>query len=242
MDIDVNESGEGEGKVGNDDAKSYRVMLVDDHPVVRQGVRVLISQEADMSVCGEAGSVVEANRMVEELRPDLVVLDLKLGNGSGLDLIPRLLKIVPTLPVVIFSMHDESLYAERALRAGACGYVMKDSAPDVLLCTIRRALAGEGCVFTNADKRVTGYSAGGSPFLNSLPVVLDSLSSRELQVFRMIGGGIATKGIASELGLSVKTVDSHRANIKRKLRLQNGAELVRKAIHWVDHENGASDL
>lgn len=220
-------------------AEPRRVLLVDDHPVVRQGLRVLIDQEPDLIVCGDAGGADEAVAAVNELSPDVVLVDLRLGESSGIDLISRLKQDIPDIRVLVFSMHDESIYAERALRAGARGYVVKESPPEALVEAIRRILDGGVVLSEAATSRILRRTFGEQEREGQFgDEVLDRLSQREQQVFTMIGRGIATGEIATELGLSVKTVDSHRANIKRKLGLRDGAELVRRAIHWVDSECG----
>ena len=217
-------------------------MLVDDHPVVRQGLRILIDQETDLNVCGEAGTPEGAEASLVELAPDVVLVDLKLGDSSGIDLISRLMALVPSVRVLVFSMHDESIYAERALRAGARGYVMKESAPDVLIAALRCVLDGGVFLSDTATSRILKRTFGGEELGDTTHDVLDRLSSREQQVFRQIGRGVGTGELATTLGLSVKTIDSHRANIKRKLGLRDGAELVRRAIHWVDSESGVAGI
>lgn len=208
--------------------KKYRVLLVDDHPIVRQGLALLIDREADLSVCGEAEGAHSAFHAIATLRPDIVVLDISLSGPDGLDVLKEIRMKSASLPVLILSMHDESIYAERSMRAGANGYIMKQEATEKVLVAIRRILQGEVYLsdrLTNTmlQQYVHGASpAKGSPLLN--------LTDRELEVFRLIGEGHGTRQIADELHLSVKTIESYQAHIKEKLALRNARELVQHAI------------
>jgi len=209
-----------------------RIFIVDDHPIVRQGLRQLIDQEADLTVCGEAEDARHAMEAIAELQPDLVLVDLSLRGGSGLDLIKALKVRQNALPVLVVSMHDESLYVERVLRIGARGYVMKQEATDTMMSAIRRVLRGEIYV---SDRMMTKLL--GRFILDSTDTgasALTRLSNRELDVFRLIGEGYSTRHIASALHVSVKTVESHRAHIKEKLQLNDTVELVRYAMQWID--------
>jgi DNA-binding NarL/FixJ family response regulator len=216
------------------DIERRRVFIVDDHPIVRQGLAQMINQEADLMVCGEAEDAQNALQAVAELLPDLVLVDLSLKGGSGLDLIRALQARQNPLPVLVVSMHDESLYVERALRAGARGYIMKHEATDIMMSAIRRVLQGEIYV---SDKMLTKLLGrllpGDSPDTNTS--ILERLSNRELEVFRLIGEGHNTRHIATVLHVSIKTVESHRAHIKDKLKLHDTVELVRYAMQWVEH-------
>jgi DNA-binding NarL/FixJ family response regulator len=211
--------------------KRHRVLIVDDHPIVRQGLRQLINQEPDLMVCGEATEPQQALEVAGTERPDLVIVDLTLKEGSGLDLIKTLQVQQPELPILVVSMHDEALYAERSLRAGARGYIMKQEATETLLHALRRVLDGEIYVSGRMATRlvrsvVQGRSAEDSPLVR--------LSDRELEVLQFIGRGLSTRQIADTLHLSIKTVETHRANIMRKLHLGHATELVRYAVHWVN--------
>src|SRR5271168_5038693 len=217
-------------------AKRCRVLLVDDHPIVRQGLALLIDREADLSVCGEAEGAHSAFHAIETLRPDIVVLDISLSGPDGLDVLKEIRMKTGSLPVLILSMHDESIYAERAMRAGANGYIMKQEATEKVLVAIRRILQGEVYLsdrLTNA--MLQQYVRGGtgpksSPLLN--------LTDRELEVYRLIGAGHGTRQIADELHLSVKTIESYQAHIKEKLALRNARELVQHAIERTVNLNG----
>jgi DNA-binding NarL/FixJ family response regulator len=211
------------------DGKS-RVLLVDDHPIVRQGVAAMLNQQPDISVCGTAEDPHQALETVAKLKPDLVIVDLSLKKGSGIDLLKDLKVRYPKLLTLVLSMHDESLYALRVLRAGASGYIMKQAATENVLVAVRRVLAGEVYLSEEMGKRMMEQIAGKPAKRSGSPI--EDLSDRELQVFNMIGQGRGTRQIAEELHLSVKTIESHRARIKDKLNLQTGAELVQHAIQW----------
>ena len=209
-------------------------MLVDDHPIVRQGLRLMIDLEPDLVVCGEAQSEREARTAIRELQPDVVVVDISLAQGDGLELVRDAHAQHPELPMLVLSMHDELLYAERALRAGAKGYVMKQEATEKVMEGIRRVLAGELYVSEKMAARLMSQavSSKGAPEENPL----SRLSDRELEVFTMIGHGVGTREIAKKLFLSVKTVEAHREHIKEKLNLKNGTELMRFAVQYTLQE------
>jgi DNA-binding NarL/FixJ family response regulator len=224
-------------KPGHDKASARRgVLIVDDHPIVRQGLAQLISQEEDLEVCGQAEDAHQALHAVREHAPDLVVADISLKETSGMDLLKDLRIQHPELPVLMLSMHDEAVYAERALRAGARGYIMKQEATERVVTAIRRVLAGDVYVSDGMAARMVsklaspGRRAGGSP--------VDGLSDRELEVFRFIGEGHGTRQIAERLHLSIKTIETYRAHIKEKLDLKDATELLRAAIEWVNAELG----
>jgi DNA-binding NarL/FixJ family response regulator len=206
------------------------VFIVDDHPIVRQGLALLINREPDLAVCGDAEEAGSALRLIEELKPDLVVVDLSLNGPDGLDLLKTIRARDPNLPVLILSMMDELLYAERGLRAGANGYIMKQQATEQVLVAIRRILGGEVYVSERIANKMLHLFVGGSPTEQTSTVA--DLTDRELEVFRLIGEGHGTRQIADELHLSVKTVESYQAHIKEKLLLKNGRELVQRAIQW----------
>jgi DNA-binding NarL/FixJ family response regulator len=211
-------------------AVKRRIFLVDDHPIVRQGLALLINRESDLAVCGDAEEASSALRQIEELKPDLVVVDISLNGPDGLDLLKNIRGRDQNLPVLILSMMDELLYAERGLRAGANGYIMKQQATEQVLVAIRRILGGEVYVSERMADKMLHLFVGGSPAEQSSPVA--DLTDRELEVFRLIGEGHGTRQIADELHLSIKTVESYQAHIKEKLLLKNGRELVQRAIQW----------
>ena len=211
--------------------KPTRVLLVDDHPIVRQGLARLIGQEADLEVCGEAGDVPSAVQAVNELKPDVVVADLSLKEGSGIDLIKTLGVQASETPLLVLTMHEESFYAERALRAGARGYLTKQEASDKILTAIRQVVRGDIYVSERLSPKLLKRLITGVP--DEEDPLVSRLSDRELQVFLMIGEGHGTQQIASQLNLSVKTIETYRAHLKQKLDLRDARELVQYAIRWV---------
>jgi len=213
--------------------KRARILIVDDHPVVRQGLALLIGQQEDLAVCGEAEDAAHAITAIEALKPDLVLVDVSLKGTDGIDLTKDIKGRFPSLPVLVLSMLDESFYAERALRAGAKGYVMKQEATDKVLTAIRKVLSGEVFVSDKMVSRMLQKMAGDS-VSGSTPV--DLLSDREMTVFQLIGRGYSTARIAEELHLSVKTVETHRAHIKEKLNLADAAELSGYAGQWLNRQ------
>src|SRR5271169_2841095 len=215
--------------------KKCRVLLVDDHPIVRQGLGLLIDHEEDLSVCGEAEGAHSAFHAIETLRPDIVVLDISLSGPDGLDVLKEIRMKSGSLPVLILSMHDESIYAERALRAGANGYIMKQEATEKVLVAIRRILQGEVYLSDRLTNTMLRQYVRGAPSTGKSPLV--NLTDRELEVFRLIGEGHGTRQIADELHLSVKTIESYQAHIKEKLSLRNARELVQHAIEWTVNLN-----
>jgi len=207
-----------------------RVFVVDDHPIVRQGLAQLINREPDLAVCGEAQEAAMAIQGINIEKPDIVIVDISLVGPDGLELVKNIRLRHPGLPVLILSMHDESIYAERALRAGANGYIMKHEAPERVLVALRQVLNQEIYVSERVASRILHHYISGSAIGGQSP--LAGLSDRELEVFRLIGEGHSTRTIADELHLSVKTVESYQAHIKEKLSLKNGRELVQHAIEW----------
>ena len=206
-----------------------KVLLVDDHPVVRQGLARLINDEPDLTVCGEADNAATALELIAKECPGLAIIDISMKGTDGIELLKELRTRCPAMPALVLSMYDESLYAERVLRAGGRGFVTKDEAAEKLMTAIRRVLAGEVYVSEKVAgrllKTVTGQKAEShSP--------LDRLSDRELQVFRLIGGGMSVREIAGSLFLSVKTVETHREHIKDKLNLKSASELLRYAVQY----------
>jgi DNA-binding NarL/FixJ family response regulator len=216
--------------------KKYRVLLVDDHPIVRQGLALLIDREGDLSVCGEAEGSHAAYHAIETLHPDIVVLDISLSGPDGLDVLKEIRMKRADLPVLILSMHDESIYAERAMRAGANGYIMKQEATEKVLIAIRRILQGDVYLSDRLTRTMLQQFVRGTAPAKSSPLV--NLTDRELEVFRLIGEGHGTRRIADELHLSVKTIESYQAHIKEKLALRNARELVQHAIEWTVNLSG----
>src|SRR5277367_5982879 len=207
-----------------------RVFVVDDHPIVRQGLAQLINQQPDLSVCGEAEDVHDAFQGIAACAPDILIVDISLNGPDGLELLKSIRVRDISLPVLILSMHEESLYAERALRAGANGYIMKQEATENVLVAVRRILSGEIYVSARiANQMLKHYITGSGTLRNSS---IADLSDRELEVFRLIGEGHGTRQIAEELHLSIKTVESYQAHIKEKLSLRSARELMQRAIQW----------
>jgi DNA-binding NarL/FixJ family response regulator len=207
-----------------------RVLVVDDHPIVRQGLTLLINRESDLTVCGEAEDAHTAMQSLTSTRPDILVVDISLNGPDGLDLLKNVRSRHPELPVLILSMHDESIYAERALRAGAQGYIMKQEATEKVLVALRRILSREIYVSERIANRML-HRYIGNPSA-SKPSSIADLTDRELEVFRLIGVGHSTRQIAEELHISVKTVESYQSHIKEKLSLRSARELVQHAIQW----------
>jgi DNA-binding NarL/FixJ family response regulator len=207
-----------------------KVLVVDDHPIVRQGLALLINQEPDLVVSGQAEEGEAALAALAADRPDIVVLDVSLPGVDGLELLRIIRSTDPALPVLVLSMHDESVYAERALRAGANGYIMKQEATEKVLVALRRILAGEVYVSERFAARLLGQIVARPRQQRQTPIA--SLSDRELEVFQLIGEGRGTRQIAEELHLSVKTVESYQAHIKEKLGLRGARELMQRAIEW----------
>jgi DNA-binding NarL/FixJ family response regulator len=207
-----------------------RILIVDDHPMMRQSLAQLIDHEKDMVTLGEAATASQALNFIVARTPDLVIVDISLPDKNGLELIKDILVFQPDLPVLVFSMHDESIYAERVLRAGGRGYIMKQEGGKKLMQAIRQVLGGQIYVSEKVSSKILEIFSGNRADATGSPVGL--LSDREFEVFQMIGEGKGTREIAAALHLSVKTVEVHRSNMKRKLALKNGIELVRYAIRW----------
>lgn len=211
-------------------SRRQRVLIVDDHPIVRQGLRRLIEQEDDLAVCGEADTTREAKSAIRDLKPDVVIVDISLKQGDGIELVKDARAHYPALPLLVLSMHDESIYAERLLSAGANGYIMKQAASDQFLVALRRVLEGGIYVSEAVGNSMIQKFASGGAYISANPI--DRLSNRELQILHMIGRGLSTRQAAEALNLSVKTVESHRQRIKRKLNLSTGSQLVQYAVNW----------
>jgi len=211
-----------------------RILIVDDHPSVREGLALRISLHADLEVCGEAESEEQAMTLVKQLKPDLVLVDISLKSGHGLELIKRIRAMDPAVKMLVISGFQESLYAERACRAGAMGYLNKQESSEKMIEAIRTVLNGERFLSPEISRRLISQALGSSDRKKS---PIEQLTDRELEIFRMIGEGLSTGLIANRLFLSTHTIDTHRENIKRKLSINSAAELSRAAVQWL-LENG----
>jgi DNA-binding NarL/FixJ family response regulator len=211
-----------------------KVFIVDDHPIVRERIAELINQEPDLEVCGEAEDAVQAVKAVGSLSPDIAIVDITLKDTYGIELIKQLKDLRPQLPVLVLSMHDEALYGERALRAGAKGYLTKQEATKKIIDAIRRILRGEIYVSDKLAGALVRKVAGGKDQGGGSPV--DVLTDRELEVFQLLGQGLTVREVADRLFVSAKTVDAHREHIKQKLNFKTSAELLRFAIQYTLQE------
>jgi DNA-binding NarL/FixJ family response regulator len=214
-----------------------RILLVDDHPFMRAGLAQLIERQPDMTVCGEAGDPAAALAALAKTPADLVITDITMPGRGGLELIKDLQALHPGLPILVVSMHDEVIYAERVLRAGARGYVMKEAGGEALLAALRHVLAGQVYVSPNMSARILETMSGRKPRGSSSPI--EKLTDREFEVFQLIGQGKSTRDIAAQLNLSTKTVDVHRSHIKEKLELTDVTALVRHAVRWLETQGGS---
>lgn len=217
-----------------------KVFVVDDHPIIREGLAQMINREPDLTVCGDAQEMHSALQSISTLKPDILIVDISLNGPDGLDLLKSIRGKDPALPVLILSMHDESIYAERALRAGANGYIMKQEATERVLVALRRILSHEIYVSDRIANKMLQQLAGGAGKRASYRSPLDDLSDRELEVLRLIGEGHGTRQIAEELHLSIKTVESYQGHLKEKLGLKNSRELVQYAIQWMIRKKDAN--
>jgi DNA-binding NarL/FixJ family response regulator len=213
-----------------------RVFLVDDHPIVRRGFQLLLGMEPDLMVCGEADSGPAALQKILALKPDVAIIDLSLKGGSGLELIKQLRAQALKLKLLVFSMRDEGIYAERALRAGADGYITKEEGTEKAIEAIRVLMQGKRYLSEGVAEKMMDSLVGNSP---GAEAAIESLSDRELEVLELIGNGLGSREIAGKLHLSIKTVESHREHIKSKLGLARATELVSYAFSWF-HEEGAA--
>jgi len=218
-------------------SKKARILVVDDHPLLREGVMQLINRQRDLSACADAASLIEAQAALEKHTPDLILLDLRLGGGDVLEFIKSSRARFPKVQILILSQHDEPLYAERTMRVGASGYVIKEEAPEEVLTAIRAVLAGETYVSRKIatlvlQRMIPTAHAGNAPRL-------EDLTDREFTIYQLIGSGLSSREIADQLSLSVKTIETHRENIKHKRGLRNAAELVQDATDWV-RQHGAT--
>lgn len=210
---------------------SKRIVIVDDHPMMREGLARLIEQERDLKVAGEADTAHQALEMIADLKPDLVLADITLPDKSGLELIKDILVMCPGTQVLVISMHDEALFAERVLRAGGRGYIMKQEGGKKLMEAIRQVLAGKVYLSEKMASSILEIFSGGRPESDS-PV--RQLTDREFEVFQLIGQGLDMREIAERLHLSIKTAEVHRTNIKQKLQLRSVGQLIRFAVRWVE--------
>ncbi len=227
----MNESGVVEGA----ELKKSKVFVVDDHQLIRQGLALIINRETDLVVCGEAEDAPTAMDAIATTHPDILIVDISLNGPDGLDLLKEMRMRNPEVRVLILSMHDEKIYAERALRAGAQGYVMKQEAAGKVLVALRRILGGEIYVSEQISDRMMQRYIGG-PSVGK-PSSIADLTDRELEVFRLLGEGQSTREIAETLHISVKTVESYQAHIKEKLSLRSARDLLKHAIQWCMDEN-----
>ena len=219
-------------------ATAKRILIVDDHPMMRQGLAQLIGNEPDLIVCCEAENAHQALDAIQNQAPDLVLADITLPDKSGIELIKDIQAMYPGLAVLVISMHDESLYAERVLRAGGRGYIMKQEGGRKLLEAIRHVLTGQIYVSEKMSAKILEIFSGRRLEASKSPV--ENLTDREFEVFQLIGQGKGTRQIAEKLHLSVKTVEVHRVNVKAKLKLESSSELIRFAVRWVELQNTGS--
>jgi len=224
------------GASGRGTPAKKKVFLVDDHPFMRAGLAQLIERQPDLAVCGEAGNPADAFRDLDRAAPDLVLADITMPGRSGLEFIRDLSAQYPELVVLVVSMHDEAIFAERAIRAGARGYIMKEAGGDNLLAAIRQVLRGEVYVSPRMAAHLLDDLAARRPRGSSSPI--EKLTDREFEIFRLIGQGGSTRDIAEQLHLSPKTVDVHRSHIKEKLGLTGATALVHRAVRWVETPGG----
>jgi len=207
-----------------------KILIVDDHPLVREGLALRISLHSDLEVCGEADNEDTALALAKETAPDLVLVDISLKSGHGIELIKRVRALDPAIRILVVSGYQESLYAERAFRAGALGYLNKQESNEKMIEAIRTVLAGERFLSPEISRRLVEQALGASDVIKT---PIERLTDRELEIFRMIGEGLTTSAIAERLFLSTHTIDTHRENIKRKLAVSNAAELSRTAMQWL---------
>jgi DNA-binding NarL/FixJ family response regulator len=215
--------------------KKTQVLIVDDHPVIRDGLVTIINHERDLNVCGQAEDAYIALKAVAELKPDVVVTDISLKSSDGIELTKNIKARHPALPVIILSVHDESLYAERALLAGAKAYLMKDEVSENIIKAIRTVLNGEIYVSDTISKKFLHKIAGDKAGTAKTPI--ESLSDREFEIFRLIGEGLKASQMAKQLHLSIKTIETYRSRIKEKLNLPNASELLQYSIRWAKSQD-----
>ncbi len=218
----------------NQSTSSYKILVIDDHPIFRDGLKLLINNETNLKVCGEAPDCHSALPMISATKPDIITLDLSLTDGSGLGLIKQIRAKDKQVKILVASMHDEKLYAERCIRTGANGYINKEEAASSIIEAIREVLDGEYYLSRKMTKFITQRKLQNSNEAEGSPEQI--LSNREIEVFIMIGKGLSTQKIAKELHLSSKTIDTHKEHIKKKLGIQDSAMLVQQAVAWVMSE------
>jgi DNA-binding NarL/FixJ family response regulator len=216
------------------DSQKSRIFIVDDHPLVREWLATLINQQSDLMVCGDAGNAADGLKLIASAKPHAAVVDISMDGGSGIELIKQMTATCPEVAVIVLSVHDEVLYRERALRAGARGYVMKREATKNVLQAIRCVLEGKLYLTNKMDRVISGEIGQGSVPGKSSPVEL--LSDRELEVFQLLGRGLGTRQIADELHVGFRTVQTFRGRIKEKLKLSTATELLRAAMRWHDDQ------
>jgi len=214
--------------------KKATIVIVDDHPIVRQGLADLLNEEPDLIVTGQAEDAPEAMQIIRKEKPDIVIIDVSLKETSGIELIKDIKALDPDIPILTLSMHDESLYAERALRAGAKGYIMTQAATAKIVNAIRTVLKGQLYLSDRMSSRILRKIVGGGVEVESSPI--DRLSDRELEVFTLLGQGHGTRQISEQLHLSIKTIETYRSHIKEKLDLADSTELLQHAIQWVNSQ------
>ena len=219
-------------------AAKRRVLLVDDHPMTREGLAAIINRQADLEVCCEASNPAEAMSELSKSKPDLMVTDMTMPGRSGIEFLKDVHAMMPELPMLVLSMHDEMLYAERALRAGARGYLMKDAGSAKVLEVIRLVLSGQSYISPQMSARLLDALTGRRPRGSTSPI--EKLSDREFEVFQLLGSGKSTKEVAQTLNLSPKTVDVHRGRIKEKLQLKGATSLLHHAVRWVETQAAQS--
>jgi DNA-binding NarL/FixJ family response regulator len=211
---------------------THRILIVDDHAIVRLGMRQLLAAEPDLAICWEAETAEQALALARQVKPDLAIVDLSLGAMHGLELVRQLHQALPDLAVLVLSMHDEELFAERAMRAGARGYITKKGAIDGLIHAVRLVLAGKIYMSEAVSQHLlAGLRQHGASWTGGR---IGGLTDREIEVFQLIGAGLSTAAIAAQLGLSVKTIETYRSNIRTKLHLKDSSELVRYATSWTE--------
>lgn len=220
------------------DQPRKKILIVDDHPLVRKGIRSLLEQEHDLAICGEAANRREVLDLAQKTRPDLVLLDITLEGPDGIEVTKALRAECDDVPILIVSMHDEGLYAERALRAGARGYIMKQEVAENVIKAIRQVLRGD--IYISEAMRQKLLQDLARPNANGNNSPMDRLSDRELEVFRLIGEGHGTREISETLHLSIKTIETYRAHLKEKLAIRSSAELARSAVNWVENNRSPS--
>lgn len=211
------------------------IVIVDDHPIVREGFKKLINSEQDFDVVGTAEDAYEAVRLIDDKKPDVAMIDLSLKESSGIELIKDLQITAPEVKILVVSLHDEEIYAERVLRAGARGFIMKAEAVDDIITAVRKVASGEIYLSSKMQSKMIEIMTSGRKNSNLNPI--DILSDRELEVFQMIGNGMKTKQIAEKLGLSVKTIETYKSHLKLKLQLRDGVELIQRAVEWEMKQN-----